>query len=166
MWTRKLLKMTPTKLRWLMNVWPPFLFAGIRVLAISDDWCHAKVRLHRHLLNQNIFGVHFGGSLYAMVNPFWPLLVLGKLGKGYIVWDTAGEIEFIKAVREDVYAEFQLDPAVVEEMRDAAAGGDKVLRWFDTDIKTAKGEVIATVRKQVYVRQKPKESTDTGISHE
>lgn len=166
MWTRNLLKVTPAKLRWLMNVWLPFLFAGIRVLAISDDWRYAKVRLRRHLLNQNIFGVHFGGSLYAMVNPFWPLLVLGQLGKEYIVWDTAGEVQFIKAVRENVYAEFQLDPAVVEDIRTAAAGGDKVLRWFHTDIKTASGEVIATVRKQVYVRKKPTQPTHGSRAHD
>jgi len=31
-----------------------------------------------------------------------------------------------------------------------------VLRWFETEVKTASGEVIAIVRKQIYVRLKPK----------
>ena len=35
-------------------------------------------------------------------------------------------------------------------------GGEKVLRWFETEVKTATGEVIARVRKQLYVRLKPK----------
>jgi hypothetical protein len=44
----------------------------------------------------------------------------------------------------------------LEELRDAAAAGEKVLRWFDVSIKTAAGEIVAVVRKQLYVRLKPK----------
>jgi hypothetical protein len=45
---------------------------------------------------------------------------------------------------------------VLEELRAAAADGEKVLRWFDVSIKTAAGDVVAIVRKQLYVRLKPK----------
>jgi hypothetical protein len=41
-------------------------------------------------------------------------------------------------------------------LRAAAAGGDKVLRWFETEVTTADGKVIARVRKQLYVRLKPR----------
>lgn len=50
---------------------------------------------------------------------------------------------------------FRIDDAVLEELRTAAAGGDKVLRWFSNDVVDAGGEVVARVRKQVYVRLKP-----------
>jgi hypothetical protein len=30
------------------------------------------------------------------------------------------------------------------------------VRWFETEVKTAGGEVIAVVRKQIYVRLKPR----------
>lgn len=140
--------------RRLWNFWPPYLFAGIRVLDIGEDRRSARVRLRLYWFNRNYFGTHFGGSLLAMVNPFWPMLTFHNLGSGYIVWDTANEIEFVKAVREDVFAEFHLDPAVVEEIRDAAAGGDKVLRWFPFEINTAGGELVARGRIQVYVRRK------------
>jgi acyl-coenzyme A thioesterase PaaI-like protein len=146
--------MTFSTLRRLWNFWPPYLFTGIRVLAVSADGLHARVRLRRHFWNRNFFGTHFGGSLLAMVNPFWPLLVLHRLGPGYIVWDTRNEIEFVKAMREDVFAEFRLDPAVIEEIRAAAAGGERVLRWFPFEIASAAGEVAARGRIEVYVRRK------------
>jgi len=79
-----------------------------------------------------------------------------QLGSDYYVWDKAGTIDFVAPGREDVYAHFRLEPAVVDELRAAAAGGEKVLRWFETEVKTASGEVIAIVRKQIYVRLKPK----------
>jgi acyl-coenzyme A thioesterase PaaI-like protein len=141
-------------LRRFWNLWPPYLFTGIRVLSVSPDGLHAKVRLRLHWWNRNAFGTHFGGSLLAMVNPFWPLLVLHRLGRDYIVWDTKNEIEFVRALREDVFAEFRLDPGVVEDMRAAAAGGDRVLRWFPFEVASAAGEVAARGRIEVYVRRK------------
>ncbi len=150
-----LLALRPSRLRRLFNLWLPFLFTGIRVLAISEDWSSARVRLRRYRFNRNFIGTHFGGSLFAMTDPFWMILLIHRLGTDYLVWDQAGTIDFVKATREDVFADFQLDAAVVDEIRAAAADGQKHLRWFDTDVKTADGELIARVRKQIYVRLKP-----------
>jgi acyl-coenzyme A thioesterase PaaI-like protein len=142
-------------LRRAMNLWPPLLFSGIRVLEISDDFRHARVVLRRHWYNRNYVGTHFGGSLFAMTDPFWMVLTLNRLGPGYIVWDKAAEIEFVEATREPVFAEFDVDDALVEELRAATAGGEKALRWLETEVRTAGGDVVARVRKQLYVRAKP-----------
>jgi acyl-coenzyme A thioesterase PaaI-like protein len=137
-----------------LNLWPPFLFAGIRVLEISDDWRHARVVLKRHWYNRNFVGTHFGGSLFAMTDPFWMIMTLYRLGDGYIVWDKSAEIEFIEATKSPVYAEFALDDSAIEDIRAATAGGEKYLRWFETEVRTADGQTVARVRKQVYVRRK------------
>ena len=141
-------------LRHVLNLWPPFLFAGIHVAAIGDDFRSARVELRMRPWNRNYVGTHFGGSLFAMTDPFWMLMVLHALGDGYIVWDKAATIDFEKPGRGPVYAEFALDDAMLEELRAAAAGGDKVLRWFDAPVRDAAGDVVAMVRKQLYVRRK------------
>ncbi|MBN8727234.1 MAG: DUF4442 domain-containing protein [Xanthomonadales bacterium] len=137
-----------------MNLWPPFLFAGIRVLEIGADWRHARVVLKKRWYNRNYVGTQYGGSLFSMTDPFWMVLVMHGLGPDYIVWDKAAEIEFVAPGREDVHAEFHIDDAMLEELRAATAGGDKVLRWYETPVTTAAGETIAIVRKQLYVRRK------------
>lgn len=141
--------------RRLLNLWPPFLVSAIRVVSLADDWSHAHVRMALRPWNRNYVRTQFGGNLFAMTDPFWMLLVMHRLGRDYYVWDRAGSIEFLAPGRETVHARFDLDPTVVDELRVAAAGGTKVLRWFDTDITTASGEVVARVRKQLYVRRKP-----------
>jgi acyl-coenzyme A thioesterase PaaI-like protein len=140
--------------RLALNWYPPLRFAGIRVLEIADDWRHARVVLRRRWYNRNYVGTHFGGSLFAMTDPFWMIMTLRCLGAEYVVWDQAAEIEFIAPGREDVYAEFHVDDAVLEEIRAATAGGEKYLRWYETSVATGAGEVIARVRKQLYVRRK------------
>ena len=150
--------MKPSTLRHGMNLWPPFLFSGIHVAEIADDWRSARVELRMRPWNRNYVGTHFGGSLFAMTDPFWMILVMRRLGlRDYIVWDKAGEIEFVKPARGEVVAEIRLDDAVIDEFRQACAGGDKDLRGFDTDIVDAGGVVVARVRKQIYARRKPRD---------
>ena len=147
--------MKPSTLRHGMNLWPPFLFSGIHVAEIADDWRSARVELRMRPWNRNYVGTHFGGSLFAMTDPFWMILVKERLGSSHYVWDQAGEIEFLKPGRGTVHARFELDDDTVESIRAATAGGAKYLHWFQTDVVDAEGETVARVRKQVYARRKP-----------
>ena len=140
--------------RLVLNLWPPFLFPGIRVTRLDADYRHARVELRMRPWNRNYVGAHFGGSLFAMTDPFWMLLAMRRLGRDYIVWDKAGSIEFVKPGRGTVHAEFRLDETVLDELRVATAGGEKALRWFETDVIDRDGDVVARVRKQLYVRRK------------
>jgi acyl-coenzyme A thioesterase PaaI-like protein len=141
-------------LRRILNFWPPFLFSGIHVVKISDDFRHARVELRMRPWNRNYVGTHFGGSLFAMTDPFWMIMVKERLGRDYMVWDKAAEIEFVKPGRGTVHAEFNLDEAVLDELRAATAGGEKDLRWFGTEVIDTAGDTVARIRKQVYVRRK------------
>ena len=147
--------MTASRLRRWINWWPPFLFSGIRLIRLSDDFRSAEVELRQHWYNRNYVGSHFGGSLFAMVDPFWMIMVLNNLGSDYLVWDQAGQIDFLRPGKGTVRARFDLDVAILDQMRVSAASGDKVLHWFETDVLGPDGERVAQVRKQVYVRLKP-----------
>ncbi len=147
-------KLTPSRLCRVFNLWPPFLFAGIRVERISDDWRRARVRMRLRWYNRNYVGTHFGGSLFAMTDPFWMILVTESLGSDYIVWDRAGTIDFIAPGRGDAVAEFHVADAALEEIRSATADGRKYLRWFETEITALDGSTMARVRKQLHIRQK------------
>ena len=137
-----------------MNLWPPFLFNSIAVTQIASDWSLVTVRMRRRFWNRNFIGTHFGGNLFAMTDPFWMLMVLHRLGPDYVVLDKAASIEFVAPGRGDVYANFQIDDQTIESMRSGAAGGEKVLRWFETEVVTEEGEVIAKVSKQIHVRRR------------
>jgi hypothetical protein len=89
-----------------------------------------------------------------MTDPFWMLMGMHVLGQDYIVWDKAGEIEFVKPGRGTVVAHFRLDDQALDEIRATTADGEKCLRWFMVDVVDADGELVARVRKQLYVRRK------------
>ena len=82
------------------------------------------------------------------------VMTMRALGRDYIVWDRAGEIEFLKPGRGTVVAEFHLDEDTLGRIRAETGDGSRYLHWFTTDIVDAGGEVVARVRKQLYVRRK------------
>ena len=69
-----------TGIRRLLNLWPPFRGAGIRVREIAPDFRIATVELRMRLLNRNYVGTHFGGSLFAMTDPFFMIMMMQNLG--------------------------------------------------------------------------------------
>jgi acyl-coenzyme A thioesterase PaaI-like protein len=141
-------------MRRMLNIWPPFLFSGISILEISRDFRYARVRLKKKMLTSNYVGTLFGGSLFAMTDPFYMVMVMRNLGKGYIVWDKRSEIEYVSPGKSTVYAEFHLSDEELNEIKREVATSGKYLKWFEVDIKSADGTVVAIVKKQIYVRQK------------
>lgn len=144
--------------RHVMNLWPPFLAASIRIEEVSPDFRDVRVRLTRRPWSTNYVGTLYGASMYSMTDPFWMMMLQRTLGPEFAVWDTRGEIDHLRPGREDVTARFHLDEATLDEVRAATAGNAKHLRWFEVDLVQDDGTVVARVRKQVYVRRKPARS--------
>lgn len=138
----------------LLSVYPPYLGAGIHVTFISEDLRTIEVELRLTRLNRNYVGTHFGGSLYAMCDPFFMLILLENLGREFIVWDKAASIRFLRPGRGTVTARFQVSAERIDEIRHAATEQGKVEPEFEVEVKDAHGEVVARVHKTLYVRRK------------
>ncbi|MEM1081407.1 MAG: DUF4442 domain-containing protein, partial [Pseudomonadota bacterium] len=141
-------------LRRVMNWWPPLLAAGIRVREIAPDFSRVRVDLVSLRLNRNYVGTHFGGSLFAMTDPFYMIMYLNRLGSDYLVWDYSASIRFVKPGRGTVSAQFELTEAdtarVIHETRD----GQRHLYEHLIEVKDRDGEVVARVDRTLYFRRK------------
>lgn len=138
----------------LINFYGPFLGAGVKLLKMSKDFRHAKVSMKLTFYNKNYMGTQFGGSLYAMVDPWYMLMLIKNLGPEYIVWDKAATINFRKPGRETVYAEFNLTEDHLNEIRATLVAQNKMDYVFKVEIKDKDGKLIADVDKVLYIRKK------------
>lgn len=156
--------LTKTKVAYykLMSYWPPFLGAGVRIRSIAPKTGTIVVEMGLHRWNSNYVGTHFGGSLYAMCDPFFMLLLIEGLGKNYIVWDKKASIRFKKPGRGKVSATFHISPEQIEEIRRMADQGGKVEPVFQVKVLDSEGETIAEVEKILHVRLKPKKEDSTS----
>lgn len=141
-------------MRTLLNIWPPFLGAGIRVRRITPNWKEIDVEMKLRWWNRNYVGTHYGGSLYSMVDPFFMLMLIENLGKDYIVWDKAASIRFRKPGRGTVFASFRLLNEQINEIRQALTSQEKIERRFTVEVKDHSGSVVAEVEKLLHLRRK------------
>jgi acyl-coenzyme A thioesterase PaaI-like protein len=137
----------------LVNFYPPYLGSGVRVKS-SPDLRAYDVRMKLRWWNRNYVGTHFGGSLYSMCDPFFMMILMESLGRGYIVWDKAATIRFRRPGKGTVRAVFQIPPERVEEIRAAADVNGKVEPVFTVNVTDEQGEVVAEIEKLLYVRRK------------
>lgn len=145
--------MNSLRFKWI-NWYPPLLGAGIHVVHRESDEHTIKVKMPLTRLNLNVVGVHFGGSLYAMCDPWFMLILMQHLGRDYIVWDKAASIQFLKPGKGTVSATFHLAPETIDEIRVQADRGEKLEPIFNVEVIDEGGEVIAKVEKRLYVRKK------------
>jgi acyl-coenzyme A thioesterase PaaI-like protein len=145
---------SPRLARFAFNLWPPFRGAGIRVRHIASDFRSVTVELRTRLANRTDAGAHFGGSLYAMADPFFALMLKANLGGDYLVWDKAGSIDYVAPGRGRVWARLELGAAEVAHIVRMTTAGDKHLHLFRADIRDEDGMVVARVEKMIYVRRK------------
>ncbi len=140
----------------MLNIYPPYIGTGILVKTIAPGFKYLRVQMKLHWYNRNYVRTHFGGSLYAMTDPFLMLMLIKILGKEYVVWDQAAQIEFIKPGKGIVSAEFKISDSAVEKILTKTAGGEKYFHDFLVLIKDEQNVLIARVMKKLYIRKKRK----------
>jgi|ERR1700730_5462247 hypothetical protein len=138
--------------RWI-NLWPPFLGAGIRIKHIAPDMKSIDVEMKLRWWNANYVGTHFGGSLFAMTDAFYMLMVMANLGRGYVVWDKAANIRYRKPGRGTVRAEFRVSDAQLDDIREKLKTLPTYEPVFSMEVKDLHGTVIAEVEKLLHVRR-------------
>ena len=143
----------------IINFYPPFVFAGIRLKEKNKERTRLVVQMKLNFMNRNIYGTHFGGSLYSMCDPFYVFIVASHLKKDYIIWDKSASIEFVKPGKGKVQAVFEISKEKLQEMKEKADAGTQKNFFFETVITNQNNEVVAKVRKEIYVRRKIKKIT-------
>ncbi len=147
--------LTPKRYRRLLNtVFGPYWGTGIKIVTVAKDWSHLHVRMRLGLFNRNAVRTHFGGSLYAMVDPHCMIMLMNTLGRDYIIWDKSAEIEFISPGRGTVHCRIDINSDRVESIREQADSSEKIYPEFELMITDDAGEPVARVTKRLYVRRK------------
>jgi len=148
------MKISPKLFKRIINLYPPYLGAGVKIEYVTEDWRELHVAMALRWYNRNAVGTHFGGSLYSMVDPHLMLLLIQLLGKDYLVWDKSADIEFIKASKKTVRSVIKITDDDLDTIKRNTANGDKYFAQFMIEIRDAADDLIAKVEKVIYVRKK------------
>ncbi len=155
----------PRFFRWALTWFPPYWGSGIRVAEVTPGFERVVVEMRSTRINLNAFGTHFGGSIYAMCDPFHCLMLVARLGSAYVIWDQAARIDFIKPGRGTLRAVFEWNEQQIQAIAEQAQGGQKVLPEREVLITDETGDIVARVHKTLYVRLKKKPAATLPNRH-
>jgi acyl-coenzyme A thioesterase PaaI-like protein len=141
-------------LKAVINLWPPLLGAGISIKDIAPDYSFIDVTLKLRWYNKNYVGTHFGGSIFAMTDPFYMLMLIKNLGENYVVWDKAARIDFKKPGLGTLQAHFVMTPEIIQQVKDNTSANQKYIFDLPIDVMNEQNEVVASVVRTLYVRTK------------
>lgn len=145
---------TPKLFKLILNIYPPYWGTGISVKSISSDYKNVTVQMKMRWYNRNYVNTHFGGSIYAMTDPFFMLMLLQILGPSYVVWDKFATIDFIKPGRGTLTAKFCLSDEDINNIVQNCKNGKKYLPEFTVFVKDAENDIVAKVKKVLYIKKK------------
>lgn len=140
-------------MRWRFNWFPAYRGTGAWVTYIARDWREVRIRLPLNIQTYNYVGTIFGGSMYAAVDPFYMIMLIRNLGKGYVVWDKAATIRFKKPGRATLYARFTLDQPELDAIRAELEQTRSIERVYRVELTDAHGVVCAEIDKVIYIRR-------------
>ena len=141
----KKLQTIPAISKFLLNRYAPYRGAGIEIDKVDLANYHIRIKMPLTRKNQNIVGVHFGGSLYSMVDPFYMLILMHHLGSKYIVWDKSASIQFLSPGRGTVYADIRLDSTEIDRIKQLAENHEPVYRNYNLNIFDESGVRMASI---------------------
>lgn len=142
------------KYKKLINFYPPFLGAGIRIKDYSKEGNSYLVEMKLRWYNRNVAGTHFGGSLYAMCDPFYVFAAYSHFGDDYIIWDKSASIQFVRPGVGRVTALFEIPLSRLAEMKNEVDNEKMRTFHFETEVLDAKNRVVSKVKKEIYIKKK------------
>ncbi|MDH5547678.1 MAG: DUF4442 domain-containing protein [Gammaproteobacteria bacterium] len=156
-WLRRNANKLPVGLlKFVGNHWRPFRGAGIRIVKVAPDYRFMEVHMKLRWYNRNYVGTHFGGSMYAMTDPFYMMMLINILGSDYIVWDKGARIDFKKPGRGTVKVQFRFSEEEIRAIKQKVDEDGKYVFEKPANVCDEEGDVVAEVMKVLYIRVKKK----------
>ncbi|WP_036153178.1 DUF4442 domain-containing protein [Maribacter forsetii] len=137
------------------NLSPMYKRSTAKIIEVSEDLLHVRIKLPLSYKNKNYVNSIFGGSLFSAVDPIPMIQLLSIMGNDYVVWDKSAEIFFKKPAKENLYADFNFSEDELAEIKAQVAEKKEVDVIKTTQLTNKeKTQVFCEVRKTIYIANK------------
>jgi hypothetical protein len=142
-------------LKWGLCLYPPLFFQRIWVRKFHKGFRGVDVKISKSLFNRNYNGSIFGGTIYSATDPFYAILfdqLLQRRGFKVRVWLKSASIQYLKPGRSHLYFTISITDEVLADAIAALSNHGKYIKAFPMEIRSAAGEICASVINEVYIR--------------
>ena len=146
--------------RWLLQLYPPFFFMGVKVRYVSPDYREIQVELPARWYGKNMHGTLFGGFIAAVSDPL-PTLLCERIFPGVQAWTRRNSIEFLRPARGGVSLHLKITDQDVESIKHDLDINGQVIHSFEYGFRDQRGHLVAHVLNAVYLRRKARFSVES-----
>lgn len=136
------------------NMNPAFRSTGGRVVHVSRDLCHLRVRLRLARRTRNFVGSLYGGALFAVTDGPHVALLLARMHRDVIIWDKAAAIRYRRPAYRTLYADFHISDETLHDICAELDRDHETSRKFLVELKDRAGTVYTVVERMVYIADK------------
>ncbi len=143
--------------RLILNLYPPFLFNRVVVREIAADWTRLDLTVERSILNKNLNGTTFGGSIAAAADPIHAILywqALAQLGTPSAAWTKRTAIRFRSPATTRLALRFFVPAADIEQARQSLESEGRFERTYEVEARDTQGTLCAQIETLVHLRRK------------
>lgn len=148
-------KVSPFIFKWMLNLYPPFLFGRIRIKHVAKDFQHVQVVVRKSIFNKNLSQSVFGGTMFSAADPFFALMYWQNFAHQYNrkvkVWLKSAEIQYKRPAMTDLTLDFYISQEDVEAAKYAIEANGKYTKVHEVELKDKNGNVSAVVKLEPYV---------------
>lgn len=149
------MRVSERTLKWVLCLYPPFLFQRIWVCRFHRGFVGVEVKINKSLFNSNSNGTIFGGTIFSAADPFYALMfeqIFRRKGYKTKVWLKSGRIQFLKPGRSSLYFRILITPEDIEEAESALKTNGKFIKTFSISIMDKDKVIAAITENEVYIR--------------
>lgn len=150
------MKLSTRTARWMLNLFPPLFFNRIYTIYISKDFMEARVKINKSLLNRNINGTIFGGTIFSAADPYYALMfwqIFAQKGISVQTWLKSAQIDYKKPGATSLFLHFKLQPEDIVEAEKSLEEQGKFVKFYTVEILNRQQEICAIAHTEVYIRK-------------
>jgi acyl-coenzyme A thioesterase PaaI-like protein len=147
---------SPKSLKWLLRIYPPFLFQRIWVKKIHTDFQGVDVKIIKSIFNKNSNNTIFGGTIFSAVDPFYAILIDQRLQshgfKKTVAWLKSASIEYKKPGLTNLKFSIKITDEDFNECMDTLNSRGRIIKTFSVEIVNDQNEICAIAKNEIYIR--------------
>lgn len=148
-----ILKFQALPLEKLLELYPPFLWMGMKITYLSKDFKTLEARVPLRWYVRNMHGTMFGGQICAATDPL-PAMMCSRIFKNVDVWTKRHAVEFKRPARSDLTIKIQITDADLDQIRQELDTHRRCSYDFRFNILDQQNHIVARVRNRVFFRKR------------
>jgi hypothetical protein len=145
----------PNELKFMLNLWLPFIFNRVKIENISDDFTHTKIKLIHSIWNRNPNKALWGGAIFSAADSFYPILLKQTALRSGIKTDfftKSTTVKYIREAKTDLTFNFKLSKNEIQNFLNTLKEEGKYQEWHTVDGIDIHGKKCIEVKIQPYLR--------------